>query len=148
MYGFVLFVQLYVFPRAAPSGIHITALRVQIPYTLETHGTTITCTLTILICHGCNSCRWSTALTVGCSNCTHILSEWPKSPHCEASLPGQCGLNKWEGLSAWSAGDSVVGDDSIALGEERKVPEEGQISGGSSTLSRGYTKVLRFTSGS
>ena len=33
MYGFVLFVQLYVFPRAAPSGIHITALRVQIPYT-------------------------------------------------------------------------------------------------------------------
>ncbi len=42
VYGFVLFVQLYVFPRAAPSGIHITALRVQIPYTLETHGTTIT----------------------------------------------------------------------------------------------------------
>ena len=28
-----------------PSGIHITALRVQIPYTLETHDTTITCTV-------------------------------------------------------------------------------------------------------
>ena len=39
----VPFVQFYVFPRALPSGIHKTALRVQIPYTLEAHGTTITC---------------------------------------------------------------------------------------------------------
>ena len=31
----VPFVQFYVFPRASPSGIHKTALRVQIPYTLE-----------------------------------------------------------------------------------------------------------------
>ena len=31
----------YVFPRAAPSGIHKTALRVQIPYALANHGTTI-----------------------------------------------------------------------------------------------------------
>ena len=29
---FVPFVQFYVFPRAVPSGIHKTALRVQIPY--------------------------------------------------------------------------------------------------------------------
>ena len=54
----VTFVQLYVFPQAAPSGIHITALRVQIPYTLETHGTTITC-----MCHACECnhtayCAW------------------------------------------------------------------------------------------
>jgi len=38
---FVPFVQFYVFPRASPSGIHKTALRVQITYTLESHGTTI-----------------------------------------------------------------------------------------------------------
>jgi len=31
-----------VFPQASPSGIHITTLRVQSPYTLETHGTAIT----------------------------------------------------------------------------------------------------------
>ena len=31
----VPFVQFYVFPRAKPEGIHKTALRVQIPYTLE-----------------------------------------------------------------------------------------------------------------
>ena len=69
----VPFVQFYVFPRAKPEGIHKTALRVQIPYTLEVasfpgparsslavrnlrrgpgneatleaHGTTITCTM-------------------------------------------------------------------------------------------------------
>ena len=41
----VPFVQFYVFPRASPSGIHKTALRVQIPYTLEAHGTTIICRL-------------------------------------------------------------------------------------------------------
>jgi len=29
----------YVFPQASPSGIHKTALRVQILYTLEAHGT-------------------------------------------------------------------------------------------------------------
>ena len=35
------FVQLYVFPWSSPSRTHniITRLRVQIPYTLETHGT-------------------------------------------------------------------------------------------------------------
>ena len=44
VYGFVPFVQFHVFPRASPSGIHKTALRVQIPYTLETHGT---CTNTL-----------------------------------------------------------------------------------------------------
>ena len=37
-YNDVLFSDLYS-PRALPSGIHITTLRVQIPYTLETHGT-------------------------------------------------------------------------------------------------------------
>ena len=42
--GFVPFVQFYVFPRASPSGIHKTALRVQTPCTVhvETHGTNIT----------------------------------------------------------------------------------------------------------
>ena len=36
------FVQFYVFPRASFSGIHKTAFRVQIQYTLESHATTIT----------------------------------------------------------------------------------------------------------
>ena len=35
--------QFYVFPPK-PSGIHKTALRVQTPCTVETHGTNITCT--------------------------------------------------------------------------------------------------------
>ena len=41
-YNKVPFMQFYVFPWASPSGIHRTALRVQIPRTLEAHGTTIT----------------------------------------------------------------------------------------------------------
>ena len=41
--GFVPFVQFYVFPRASPSGIHKTALRVQTPCIVETHDTNITC---------------------------------------------------------------------------------------------------------
>ena len=99
--------------------------------------------LTILVCHGYSNCRWTTALIVVCNNCTIVLSEWPKSPHCEASLPGQCSLNSWEGLSVWAAGDGVAVDDSIALGGGKKVPGEGQISGGRSTITRGYNKVLR-----
>jgi len=44
-------VQFYVFPRASPSGIHKTTLRVQITYTLESHGTTITYTMMITSSH-------------------------------------------------------------------------------------------------
>ena len=49
-HGFLVCMYLYpsccymYFLGLRPSGIHITALRVQMPYTLETHGTTITCT--------------------------------------------------------------------------------------------------------
>ena len=37
--------QFHVFPRDLPLGVHKTAVKVQIPYTLEAHGTTITCTI-------------------------------------------------------------------------------------------------------
>ena len=134
-----------------PAGVFLISRRAEVSKVSKADAINYyTCTLTILICRGCISCRWSTALTVGCNNCTGVLSEWPKSPHCEASHPWQCysSLNWWEGLSVWSAGYSVAGDDSIALGGRRKVPEEGQLSGGSSTLPRSYIKVLWFTSGS
>ena len=49
---FVPFVQFNVFPRASPSGIHKTALRVQISYTLASHGTTITCPMENDVCRG------------------------------------------------------------------------------------------------
>ena len=44
MYRFVPLKQLNAFSRVSTSGIHLTALVIQIPYTPESHGTSNTCT--------------------------------------------------------------------------------------------------------
>jgi len=44
----VPFVQFYMFPMTSPLGINKTAPRVQIPYTLEAHDKTITCSISYL----------------------------------------------------------------------------------------------------
>ena len=69
---FVPFVQFYVFPPAAPSGIHKTALRVQIPYTLASHGTTITYTVSkdASFCYNSNVVTlWSVVVVQAASLC-------------------------------------------------------------------------------
>ena len=50
-HGFLLYMGLY----PSPSGIHKTALRVQTPCTVETHGTNITCALYVHV--ECGACK-------------------------------------------------------------------------------------------
>ena len=85
-------------------------------------------------------------MAVGGNNHTTVLSEWLKAPFSKTFCSRQCDCNDWKSFSVWTAGDGIAGDDSITLGGERKVPEEGRLSGGRSMITRNDGNVLRGTS--